>query len=180
VAHYRVNAGYLPPDHWLHDPEQGGGRIIGEGCHFIDFLTFLVGKPPDTVSALGIPDNGRYREDNVVFTFTFPDGSLGTLAYLANGDKALPKERLEVFSGGKVGILEDFRRLELIADGRRERVRSPLRQDKGHRAEWEAFSKAILSGGYPPIPYEHLLGVTRATFAAVESLRSRETVAIPK
>jgi predicted dehydrogenase/threonine dehydrogenase-like Zn-dependent dehydrogenase len=171
VALYRVNAGYLPLNHWLHDPKQGGGRIIGEGCHFIDFLTFLIGQPPISVNAQALPDNGRYREDNVILTFKFPDGSLGTVAYLANGDKAFPKERVEVFAGGRVAVLDDFRWLEMVRDGRRQIVRSRLRQDKGHQAEWEAYSAAILRGGPPPIPYEHLFGVTRATFAAVEALR---------
>ena len=178
VAHYRVNAGFLPLTHWLHDPEQGGGRIIGEGCHFIDFLAFLVGAPPISVHAQALPDLGRYREDNVLLTFTFPDGSLGSLSYLANGDKAFPKERVEVFCGGRVAVLDDFRALELVQDGKRTQLRSRLRQDKGHQAEWEAFAAAILAGGPPPIPYEHLFGVTRASFAAVEALRSGEVVKI--
>ncbi len=171
VAHYRVNAGYLPLNHWLHDPVQGGGRIIGEGCHFIDFLAFLVGAPPSAVTAHGLPDSGRYREDNVVLTFTFPDGSLGTVSYLANGDKAFPKERIEVFAGGRVAVLNDYRTLEMVQDGKRQVVRSPLRQDKGHQGEWKAFAAAIQAGGPPPIPYEHLFGVTRASFAAVDALR---------
>lgn len=178
VACYRVNAGYIPLQHWLHDPAQGGGRIIGEGCHFIDFLTFLVGTPPHSVTAQALPDAGRYKEDNVLLNFTFPDGSLGMLSYLANGDKAFPKERVEVFSGGRVAVLDDFRSLETIQDGRRQVYRSRLRQDKGHRAEWEAFAAAICAGGPPPIPYRHLFGVTRATFAAVEALRNKKTVAI--
>jgi len=172
MAHYRVNAGYLPLTHWLHDPEIGGGRIIGEGCHFVDFLTFLAGAPPVSVSAQGLPDGGRYREDNVVLTFTFPDGSIGTVTYLANGDKAFPKERVEVFCGGRVGVLDDFRTLELVRDGRRQVARARMRQDKGHQAEWEAFARAITTGGKPPIPYEHLFGVTEATFAALETLRN--------
>ena len=178
VAHYRVNAGFLPLTHWLHDPEQGGGRIIGEGCHFIDFLAFLIGAPPIAVHAQALPDGGRYREDNVLLTFTFPDGSLGTVSYLANGDKAFPKERLEAFCGGRVAVLDDFRTLELVQNGKRTQLRSRLRQDKGHQAEWEAFAAAILSGGYPPIPYDHLLGVTRASFAAVEALRTGERLVI--
>lgn len=176
MAHYRVNAGYLPPSHWLHDPEQGGGRIIGEGCHFIDFLTFLTGSPPSSVSAGALPDQGHYREDNAVLTFAFPDGSLGTVAYLANGDKSFPKERVEVFCGGRVAVLDDFRSLETIQDGQRKIYRSRLRQDKGHQAEWEAFADAILEGGPPPIPYDHLFAVAQATFAAVEALRSGEKI----
>jgi predicted dehydrogenase/threonine dehydrogenase-like Zn-dependent dehydrogenase len=168
---YRVNAGSLPLDHWVQDPAQGGGRIIGEGCHFVDFLAFLAGAAPVSVSARGLPDLGRYREDNVTITLTFPDGSLGAIDYLANGDKAFPKERLEVFCGGRVAVLDDFRSLEIVQDGRRRRVRSALRQDKGHLAEMRALVEAIRTGR-PPIPYDQLIGVTRATFAAVESLRS--------
>jgi len=178
VAHYRVNAGYIPPTHWVHDPAQGGGRLIGEGCHFIDFLAFLVGEPPIAVTAQALPDEGRYRQDNFVLTFEFVDGSLGTLTYLANGDKAFPKERVEVFSGGRVAVLDDFRSLEMMREGRRKLARSPLRQDKGHRAAWEAFVAAIVQGSPPPIPYSHIFGVTRAGFAALESLQRGERVKI--
>lgn len=177
-AHYRVNAGYIPLSHWVHDPVQGGGRLIGEGCHFIDFLTFLVGSPPLAVSAAGLPDAGRYREDNLTLTFPFSDGSLGVLSYLANGDKAFAKERVEVFCAGRVAVLDDFRSLELVQQGKRQVQRARLRQDKGHQAEWQAFSSALLAGGPPPIPYGHLFGVTRASFAAVQALRSGKTVQI--
>ncbi|MEW6093561.1 MAG: bi-domain-containing oxidoreductase, partial [Chloroflexota bacterium] len=117
--HYRVNAGYIPLNHWVHDPVIGGGRVIGEGCHFVDFLTFLAGAAPVSVSAHALPDNGKYQEDNVSMTFTFPDGSVGVVDYLANGDKAFPKERLEVFCGGRVAVLDDFRTLEMVRDGKR-------------------------------------------------------------
>ena len=178
VAHYSVNAGNIPLTHWVHDPIQGGGRIIGEGCHFIDFLTFLVGSPPISVQAYGLPDDGRYREDNVIIVLAFADGSLGTINYLANGDKAFPKERVEVFSGGRVATLDDFRTLVTVHQGKRQILRSRLRQDKGHRAEWDAFSSAILAGGPAPIPYEHLFGVTEATFAVVDALHSRSSVPV--
>jgi predicted dehydrogenase len=167
--HYRVNAGYIPLNHWTHDSAQGGGRIIGEGCHFVDFLTFLAGATPVSVAAIALPDNGRYREDNVSMTFTFPDGSLGVVDYLANGDKSFPKERLEIFCGGRIAVLDDFRSLEMVHDGHRTMVKKA--QDKGWKDEWVAFSNSIRTGGQPPIPYEHLVGVTKATFAAVESLR---------
>jgi len=178
VAHYRVNAGGLPLTHWLHDPVQGGGRIIGEGCHFIDLLTFLVGEPPCTVRTHGLPDGGRYREDVLSMTFTFPDGSLGVVDYLANGDKAFAKERLEVFSGGCVAVLDDYRSLEMVQNGHRKVLKSALRQDKGHFNEWQAFIAAIQAGGPPPIPYAHLLGVTRASFAAIRSLRENREIDI--
>ena len=177
AAHYRVNAGFLPPTHWLHDPEQGGGRLIGEGCHFVDFLTYLVGQPPVSVSGHALPDHDRYHQDNVTLTFTFPDGSIGVMTYLANGDKSFAKEHVEVFCGGRIAVLDDFRTLETVRDGRREVIRSRLRQDKGHRAAWQAFLTAAHSGT-PNIPYEHLIGVTRATFAALESLNTGREVAV--
>ena len=175
-VHYRVNAGYIPLNHWTQDEKLGGGRIIGEGCHFIDLITFLVGAAPVSVSAHALPDNGKYREDNVSMTLTFPDGSIGVVDYLANGDKSFPKERVEVFGGGKIAVLDDFRSLEMVDNGRRKTVRKA--QDKGWTDEWKAFAKSIREGGAPPIPYEQLIGVTRATFAAVESLRANTTVSI--
>lgn len=178
VAHYRVNAGYIPLTHWLHDPKEGGGRIIGEGCHFVDFLTFLVDQSPISVTAKSLPDAGSYREDNVVLTLTYPDGSLGTVSYLANGDKSFPKERVEVFAGGRVAVLDDFRSLETAHNGRRQVQRSRLRQDKGFQAIWEAFTDAIINGGQPPIPYEQIFGVTQATFDAIKALRTGEKVTI--
>lgn len=174
-AHYRVNAGYIPLNHWTHDPAQGGGRIIGEGCHFVDLLTYLVGAAPVSVSARALPDNGKYREDNVSMTFTFPDGSLGVVDYLANGDKSFPKERVEVFCGGMVAVLDDFRTLEVVRDGRRKTERL-AGQDKGHVNEMQALVSALHSGT-PPIAYADVMGVTKATFAAVESIRKKgETI----
>jgi predicted dehydrogenase len=177
-AHYRVNAGTLPLTHWQHDPVQGGGRIVGEGCHFIDFLAFLVGASPVSVSAHGLPDNGRSREDVISMTFTFPDGSVGVVDYLANGDKAFPKERVEVFCAGRVAVLDDYRSLETVHNGQRKVSKSAMRQDKGHFNEWQAFANAIQAGGPAPIPYDQMLGVTRASFAAIESLRTKKEVGI--
>ncbi|HUG35185.1 MAG TPA: bi-domain-containing oxidoreductase [Anaerolineales bacterium] len=168
-VHYRINAGYLPPNHWNHDPAIGGGRIIGEACHFIDFITFLVGAAPVSVSAHALPDEGKYREDNVSMTFTFPDGSIGVVDYLANGDKSYPKERVEVFCEGTVAVLDDFVSLRMTTDGKTKEERGA--QDKGWVNEWRAFVKAIREGGEPPIPYEQLIGVTQSAIAAVESLR---------
>lgn len=178
AAHYRVNAGYIPLNHWTQDPFQGGGRIIGEGCHFIDFLTFLAGAAPVSVSAQALPDQGRYRQDNVLISLTFPDGSLGSISYLANGDKSLAKERLEIFCAGRVGILDDYRRLEWVRDGRRQVFQSPLGQNKGHQNAWAAFLTAAREGGPPPIPYTELVEVSRATFAVLDSLNSGQIVVL--
>lgn len=178
AVHYRVNAGVLPANHWLHDAEQGGGRLIGEACHFFDFVTFLVGALPTRVWASGMPDGDQYREDNVVIGLEYGDGSVGTVAYVACGDRSLPKERVEAFGGGRVAVLDDFRCLETYHAGRRQIRRTWLRQDKGHRAEWEAFVAAIRSGGPPPIPYDQLMAASLTALAAVDALRTRKPVTL--
>ncbi|MDA2936705.1 bi-domain-containing oxidoreductase [Acidobacteria bacterium AH-259-A15] len=100
IMNYRVNAGYIKPDHWVHDPTQGGGRIIGEACHFVDFLTFLTDTVPVRVSTQRLPNCSRYCDDNVIISLKFADGSIGSVTYAANADKTFPKERVEVLGGG--------------------------------------------------------------------------------
>jgi predicted dehydrogenase/threonine dehydrogenase-like Zn-dependent dehydrogenase len=178
AASYRVNAGAVPLGHWVHDPAQGGGRIVGEVCHFVDFLTCLAGAPPVSVSAQALPDAGIYRQDNVLLNLAFRGGSLGSIAYLANGDKSFPKERVELFCGGRVAVLDDFRRLELVHEGRRQVHQLRAGQDKGHRAAWAAFLEAVRQGGPPPIPYDQITGVTRATFAALDALVQGNSVPV--
>lgn len=168
-ARYTVNAGYIPKNHWVHDPQVGGGRMIGEGCHFIDLLTFFIGKKPISVRASALPDGGKYQQDNMTVTIGFEDGSIGVVDYLANGDKSHSKERVEVFCGGSVAILNDFRELTLIRDGSKKIIKDRLRQDKGHQAEMVAFAAAMQTGA-PPIPYDELIAVSKATFAAMRSL----------
>ncbi len=176
IMNYRVNAGLLPRDHWLHDPVQGGGRIIGEGCHFIDFLSFVASSPIASVVVKGTPSDDRYREDNVILMLKYQNGSLGTITYVANGDRSLPKERLEIFGGGSVVILDDFRRLELNRNGRKRVRQNRWRQDKGHRPEWEAFMRAVRDGGPPPIPYQEVFDVSLASIVALDALRSGSEV----
>ncbi|HRN50936.1 MAG TPA: bi-domain-containing oxidoreductase [Anaerolineales bacterium] len=174
AAHFRVNAGALPPYHWLHDPQRGGGRIVGEACHFIDFLIYLVGQSPSAVFAEALPDDERFKQDNVQITLRFADGSMGTVTYLANGDRSLPKERMELFCSGKVAVLDDFRQLELTEDGRTRTQRG--KQDKGHRAGVQSFLAAIQAGGPAPIPYEQLFGGARAAFGALQSLETGKQI----
>ncbi|HET9909328.1 MAG TPA: Gfo/Idh/MocA family oxidoreductase, partial [Anaerolineales bacterium] len=174
--HYRVNAGYLPLNHWTHDPEIGGGRIIGEACHFVDFITFLIGASPVSVTAQALPNNSKYRDDNVSMTFTFPDGSIGVVDYLANGDKSMPKERVEVFCGGKIAVLDDFVVLQTIEDGKKKELKGT--QDKGWVNEWKVFVRTIREGGVPPIPYDQLIAVTKSTFSVIEALKINHVVEI--
>jgi predicted dehydrogenase len=178
AMHYRVNAGFISSDHWINDPEQGGGRILGEVCHFIDFLTFLAGNWPVEVRSDAVTNLGRYSADNVVISMRFSNGSQGTITYVANGDRSYSKERLEVFGGGCVAVLDDFRVLELVRNGRTHTMRSRFRQDKGHRAGLQAFFDSIRNGGEPPIPFSEILTVTLATFAALESLRTGHNVPV--
>jgi len=170
-----VNAGYIPPEHWTQDPERGGGRIIGEGCHFIDLLSHLTGNPVSTVSAVMIGGTGPIREDKMSILLSFTDGSVGTVNYFANGSKRYPKEALEVFSDRRVIRMENFRITRGYGFKRFRKFRT-WRQDKGHRAEIAAFVKAVASDGIPVIPFDQLVNVTWASFAAVESAKSGRTI----
>jgi predicted dehydrogenase len=178
AMHYRVNAGSIPLDHWVQDPELGGGRILGEVCHFVDLLTSLAGAPPIEVQARTLANTGQYADDNVVIALQFANGSQGTISYLANGDRSYSKERLEVFGGGAIAVLDDFRRLELLRRGRKQVFRSPWRQDKGHRGEWYAFAEAIRSGGELPISFEDIVSTTLSTLRIVDSVRFGGSVAV--
>ncbi len=140
VMSYRVNAGYIPDDSWVHDPAVGGGRLLGEVCHFIDFFYFICGSQPNQVSATAISGStGKYRpDDNLAITITFQDGSLGNILYTAKGSKSFSRERFEAFCEDSVVVIEDFRRGTLVRGGR---IRSPKlwSMDMGYGAELEAF-----------------------------------------
>jgi predicted dehydrogenase len=172
AAHYRINAGELPVEHWTRDPAQGGGRVIGEVCHFVDFLSYLADAAPKSVIAQSLPNDGASGSDSVQIQLQFPAGSIATISYLANGDRSLPKEQLEVFSGGRVASLNDFRSLEMTADGHTKRIRKG--QDKGHHAVWRSFVQALQEGGESPIAYDQLISVSRTTFATALSLQTGE------
>jgi predicted dehydrogenase len=177
VITYRINAGYIPLDHWTQDPQQGGGRIIGEVCHFVDLIQFFAGARVQRVYAEVLPDLGKYHQDNVVISLSMDDGSVGTICYVANGDKLLPKEYIEVYTSGMVAILDDYRCLSLISNGKRRGSRQGAR-DKGHRAEMEAWVNAIRNGNPEPVPFEDAISATRATFAIIQSLVERQVVII--
>jgi predicted dehydrogenase/threonine dehydrogenase-like Zn-dependent dehydrogenase len=177
AIHYRVNAGYIARDHWANDPEIGGGRILGEVCHFVDFLCFLAGACPVEVQAQTVGNPGQYSMDNIVATLKFASGTLGTISYLANGDKSASKERVEVFGGGSVAILENFRRLELIRNGRRQITRARWAQDKGHKAEIQAFIDALRRKS-PPIPFEQVVGSTLATLRLQNSCQTGQPLTV--
>lgn len=169
MIHYRVNAGYIPPDHWVHDPEEGGGRIIGEVCHFVDFLQFLTEAAPERVYASKISGGAStIAEDNISITIDFADGSRGSILYTALGSKALPKEYIEIFGGGRDVVINNFKTGGLLS----------LTQDKGHYGEFKSFIEAIIHGKPSPIPVEELALGTLTTFKIHESLEKGEPVPI--
>ncbi|MEM7429581.1 MAG: bi-domain-containing oxidoreductase [Pseudomonadota bacterium] len=165
-----VNAGFIPADHWTQDPTVGGGRIIGECCHFVDLLRFLAGARITDVQAAGIArDRSDTPADTASVTLRFEDGSVGIINYLSNGHKGFPKERLEVFSGGRILMLDNFRKLS--GHGWRGFARSASwRQDKGHKACARAFMDAVRTGNRMPIPQDELFEVSRTTFEIARQL----------
>jgi predicted dehydrogenase/threonine dehydrogenase-like Zn-dependent dehydrogenase len=170
---YRFNAGPLPQDHWTQDPDVGGGRLVGEACHALDLACFLLRSPIERVYTAAVAPGGSAGagDDQAVILAHFANGSVASIGYFAGGDKAFPKERLEVFGGGRVAVLDDFKVVTLTTGGRT-RTHKLRRGDKGHAAELAAFVAAVRAGGPPPIPYCDLLNVSRAGLAAVESLQT--------
>lgn len=161
-----VNAGAIPADHWTQDPATGGGRIVGEACHFIDLLRHLAGAPIRDFQAASLVDTGGPPlSDNACITLRFEDGSLGVVQYLANGHKGFPKERLEIFCQGRVLQLDNFRRLRGWGWPGFRRMRL-WRQDKGQRACTAAFMDAVRQGGSSPIPLAEILEVARVSIEA--------------
>ena len=162
-----INAGAIPADHWTQDMKVGGGRIIGEGCHFIDLARFLAGSPIVSYQAMPMCGGDGRLGDCVCIQLGFEDGSIATVHYLANGSKDFPKERIEVFSGGKVLVCDNFRKSVEIGGKGKLKTSS---QDKGHAAELAAFVSSIRFGGKWPIPANELLEVSRVTIDVAESV----------
>jgi predicted dehydrogenase/threonine dehydrogenase-like Zn-dependent dehydrogenase len=170
LINYRINAGFLPKEHWT-QTEQGGGRILGEVCHFVDLMQFLTGSEPVSVYAISVAANNAQipDQDNVTISLRFQNGSVGQIAYLACGEKLLGKERIEIFGAGQSFIIDDFKIGEHYADGSRRAVKSP---GKGHQEEVEAFLRAIREGRPSPIPLDSLSLTSLTTFAIMDSLHT--------
>jgi predicted dehydrogenase/threonine dehydrogenase-like Zn-dependent dehydrogenase len=168
-VHYRVNAGTLESGHWLHDPKEGGGRLVGEGCHFVDLCAALVGHPLLSVRASRLDRTAAAADDSFLLELRYSDGSVATVSYVAAGDPRMEKERIEGFGGRRAVVIDDFRKVSLYGDGRR-RSPAPLRRDKGHAALLAAAFEFFGRGGEPPIPYRRLVETTRATLVGREAL----------
>ena len=170
---YRVNAGRIAREHWIQDSREGGGRIVGEVCHFLDLMTFLTGALPVSIFAEAAASNNEaiIDEDSVFITIRFADGSNGCIAYLSEGDKALAKERVEIFGNQRSVVLDDFRSATFYRNGKTatKRLRA---QDKGQADEVRAICDVVLHDKPAPISLEELVATTRATFRALDSLRT--------
>jgi len=171
-----VNAGHIDRDHWSHDAAKGGGRIVGEACHFIDLARFLVGAAIVDLEAQSAARPGGERLDDISHLILgFDDGSTAAIHYLANGSRRFPKERIEAFFDGKTVAIDNWRRLRTWGFGRRDRVFA-RRMDKGHEAELDAFVKAVRTGGPPPIPIDELIEVSRWSILAARLARDESRV----
>jgi len=166
---YRVNAGHIPKEHWIQGSEEGGGRIIGEVCHFIDLMQFFCEALPVEVFAkcISSDDSSLVNEDNVIITLRFSDGSIGSVSYFSEGSKSMPKERFEVLGAGNSGVIDNFNRLEFYGN----RKRTGKFSGKGHAEEMSAFISALSSGNCSISP-ESLISTTLATFITLKSLES--------
>jgi predicted dehydrogenase len=171
MIHVRVNAGFMPPDHWI---QAQGGRIVGEFCHFVDWARSVIGSPIQSVTALGLPNGTKFAPDNIAVTLKFADGSVANLLYLANGDRSIPKEFFEVFCQGAIARLDDFRTLELARNGKIQKFKSL--QDKGHRGELQLTIEAVRDGKSSPISFEELVEVTEATFLVDQAIATGEVI----
>jgi polar amino acid transport system substrate-binding protein len=164
---FRINAGIVPKEHWIHDPKTGGGRIIGEACHFIDYCAFLSGSKITEVAAHALKDSSGLN-DTVSISLKMENGSVATIAYYSNGNKDVSKEYIEVFNGGVIARIDDFK--ELVVNGPKGTRKVKSVQDKGHKAEVEAFANALRNGKPAPISFDELYNATSSTFKVLESI----------
>ncbi|MCM8831634.1 MAG: bi-domain-containing oxidoreductase [Candidatus Omnitrophica bacterium] len=178
VMSYRINAGYLPPEHWLHNPKIGGGRIIGEVCHFVDLLQYIANSEPVEVYAMAA---NREKEisliDNLIVSIKFSDGSVGTINYNSKGDISFPRERLEVFCDSSCAIIDNFTRSSFTRC-RITKKFNKLSRDMGHSNEIKNVIDAILNNRSSPIPFYEITSTTLATFKILESIQKEQPIKV--
>jgi predicted dehydrogenase len=171
-----MNAGHIPRNVWVHDLKVGGGRIIGEACHFIDLITFFTGSKVIAVcmNAMGThPDDST---DNASILLKYEDGSTGVINYFSNGSRAYSKERIEVHAQERTVIIDNFRKT--IGYGFKSFSKLKTRLDKGHKNQFTELIKHVKTGGDPLIPFDEIVNTTKASFAAIESLKNNGWVKI--
>jgi predicted dehydrogenase len=164
-----MNAGFIPADVWVQDMQVGGGRIIGEACHFIDLMIFLTGSKIKSVVMSSLGEHPAENTDNAIITLKFENGSQGVINYFSNGNKAYPKERIEVFSQGKILVLDNFRKLVGYGFKGFSSLRGGI--DKGHASQFSRLITHIKEGKHALIPFEELVNTTQTSLAALQSLQ---------
>jgi len=169
----RVNAGIVPPEHWVHDPLVGGGRILGEVCHFIDLAIHLAGSKVSSLSA-SVMDDKTSNNDTVVINLKFENGSIATISYFSNGNKSVSKERIEVFANGAVFIIDDFLKLE--THGIKTEVMKLKTQDKGHTGQFSAYLSGLKNGKEPLISFDEIYHSSLVTILVLDAIRENRTV----
>jgi len=173
VINCRVNAGFVPKDSWVQDLGEGGGRIVGEVCHFIDLIQYFTGSLPVKVFAETISgEKGKYlNEDNLVINIKMKNGSVAGITYVANGDKSFPRERIEIFGGGKVCVIDDFKSITFICSGKKKGMKK-YGIDRGYYNEFEVFFSAVKNDKQMPVDFEEYIFTTMTTFGIMESIKT--------
>ncbi len=169
-----MNAGFIPVEHWVHDPEVGGGRIAGEACHYLDLLVYLSGSKIISICMSALGDDPSPANDNAMMLMRFANGDQGAIHYLSNGHRGYSKERLEIHSAGKTIVMDNYRKTRAFGFKGFSGLKTKI--DKGHKNQFKALIDRAENGGDALIPFDEIVNVARATFAVLESLRSRRWV----
>jgi len=177
AINFLINAGAIPADHWVHDESKGGGRIIGEACHFIDLAQLLTGSLVRSVSAQRMGNGPAVRDDKMSISLSMHDGSVVSVNYFANGSKSFPKENVTIFSDNRVLVVDNFRQT-LGYDFAGFRRLKTSRQEKGHSQQFAALIQSVVQGGEWMIPLEQLVNSGLASIAAVQAAREERTVGV--
>lgn len=171
-----MNAGFIPANSWVHDMATGGGRIIGEACHFIDLITFITGSKVKAVVMNAMGSNPQENTDNASILLKYENGSTGVINYFANGSKAYSKERIEVYSQERTAVIDNFRITTGFGFKNFSKLKTSL--DKGHKEQFKLLINRVTSGGEPLIPFDEIINTTKASFGAIESLKTGLWVSI--
>jgi predicted dehydrogenase len=164
-----MNAGFIPANVWVHDMQVGGGRIIGEACHFIDLITYFTGSRVKAVCMNAMGENPEENTDNASILLKYENGSTGVINYFSNGSKAYPKERIEIYSQERTAVIDNFRLTEGFGFKGFSKLKTKL--DKGHKEQFRLLAERIKNGGEALIPFDEIINTTEASFAAIESLK---------
>ncbi|MBR2879172.1 MAG: hypothetical protein IKC02_00710, partial [Oscillospiraceae bacterium] len=171
-----MNAGFIPADVWVHDLEIGGGRIVGEACHFIDLCSYIAGSKVIAVCMNAMGVNPEENTDNATIILKYENGTNAVINYFANGSKSYAKERIEVYSQERVFVIDNWRKLH--AYGTKGFSKKTGTMDKGHKDEFALLNERMLNGGAPLIPLESIINTTQASFAAIDSLKTGKWIEI--